>query len=369
MPPRAAVSSLPVQPRSLRLTAVVALLAGLANVAAADSFSRLVGAGNDDAEQTLPAGVVDTGNLRLQLGVAGLVARIVGVRFVDIAIPRGANITGARIVFTADTADILGATFNIDGVASSSPDPFAASLFDLSDRARTTATVDWDSVPAWSGGASGSAQTTPELITIVQEIVDRGDWVPGGALAFLISGVGNRDARAYESGSGAARLEIEFDLAAAPEIVLSKTVSADADPVNGTSTPKAIPGATVRYRLTATNYGSGADPDSVTIVEPVPENTRLLVADIDAPGSGPVLFTDGVVAAGLSYTFLAAGHPLDSLDFSNNGGTSFDYVPTAAADGTDSAVTHIRISPSGTFGSAVNGNAPSFALEYLVVVD
>lgn len=369
MPPRPAGLRHRLTRWSAPTSAVIALLIATTEFAAADSFSRSINAGNHDAEEAIPAGVVDTGNSRLRLGVASLVARITGVRFVDIAIPRAATITGARIVFTADASDFLGANFSIDGVASSHPDPFAGTLFNLSARDRTTATVNWNSVPAWSAGASGAAQTTPELIAIVQEIVDRGDWVPGGALAFLISGLGNRNARAFENGAGAARLEIEFDLALAPEIVLSKTVSADTDPVNGTSTPKAIPGATVRYRLTATNYGSSADPDSVTIVEPVPQNTRLRVADIDAPGAGPVLFTDGAVAAGLAYTFLAAGHPLDSLDFSNNGGTSFDYVPTAAADGTDPAVTHLRISPSGTFGSAVNGNTPSFALEYLVVVD
>jgi type IV pilus assembly protein PilY1 len=55
--------------------------------------------------------------------------------------------------------------------------------------------VSLDPVPSWSNGAF---YETPELATIVQEIVNRGGWTDNNAMAFKCTGTGVRQALAYD---------------------------------------------------------------------------------------------------------------------------------------------------------------------------
>ena len=155
----------------------------------------------------------------------------------------------------------------------------------------------------------------------------------------------------------------------APAVVLFKTVATETDPINGGLYPKAIPGADMRYTVTATNQGEGAaDPDSVIIVDPLPPHTAFFVGDLGAPGSGPVSFSDGAIPSGLSYHFAGLGDPGDDLAFSNNNGVSWGYVPLPDADGFNSSVTHVRINPKGIFNAAADAHVPAFTLQFRVRV-
>lgn len=120
----------------------------------------------------------------------------------------------------------------------------------------------------------------------------------------------------------------------------------------------ALPGALVDYLITVTNAGN-APPnyDSVLITEALPTNMALVVADFAGPGSGPVPFTDGSPASGLTCTFVSLASASDCLSFSTDG-TSYGYSPADSGDGTDPLVTHIRIQPSG-FMAADTGAGPS----------
>jgi hypothetical protein len=82
----------------------------------------------------------------------------------------------------------------------------------------------------------------------------------------------------------------------------------------------------------------------------VPANTDLFVNNLGGAGSGPVAFT--ALTSGLTYTFLSLASATDDVSFSNDGGASYLYTPVPNANGVDSAVTHIRINPKGTFGVA-----------------
>jgi parallel beta-helix repeat protein len=154
-----------------------------------------------------------------------------------------------------------------------------------------------------------------------------------------------------------------------PDIILLKISQTISDPVNGTTNPKAIPGAVVLYTLNATNQGTGAtDTDSLKLTEAVSANTTLFVGDLGGAGSGPVQFLDGATASGLSYTFTSLDSATDDVEFSNDDGVTYSYTPTPAGEGFDSAVTHIRILPKGPFASASGGNKPSFQLKFKVRV-
>lgn len=142
------------------------------------------------------------------------------------------------------------------------------------------------------------------------------------------------------------------------------------DPYNGTTNPKAIPGAVRLYNLNVSNSSAGyPDSNSVVVVQPVPANTSLYVGNLGGAGSGPVAFAQGTPSSGLTYTFTSLASTTDSLSFSSNNGVSFAYTPVADAAGYDATVTHIRVAPQGIFAPSSGSGSPSFTVSYRVKVE
>lgn len=149
-------------------------------------------------------------------------------------------------------------------------------------------------------------------------------------------------------------------------LTVVKLAMVQSDPINGISNPKAIPGAVVEYQFILTNPSSIAiDSGTVLVADPIPEQVALRVANIGGVGSGPVGFTDGVPTSGLTYTFAGLGSTTDDVEFSNDNGMSWTYVPSPDANGVDGAVTDIRINPKGAFAP----NNAQFTLRFRVVVE
>lgn len=154
-----------------------------------------------------------------------------------------------------------------------------------------------------------------------------------------------------------------------PSITVIKSVITYSDPVNDTTSPKAIPGSVMTYSVQAINSGLGAaDNNSVVITDPIPANTELFAGDINGAGSGPVLFTDGTPVSGLSYSFINLSSGADSVSFSNDGGTTWTYTPVPDANNCDANVTNIKISLTGPFDASDGTNNPSFELKFRVRV-
>jgi hypothetical protein len=154
-----------------------------------------------------------------------------------------------------------------------------------------------------------------------------------------------------------------------PTLQVRKQVQLISDPLNGSTLPRSIPGSLQLYAVTLTNQGPGpVDGDSVAIIDKVPADTRLFVGDLGAPGSGPVSFVDGAPASGLTWTFTALDNAADDLDFSNDGGVTWTYVPVPDADGYDAAVTDIRMRPKGTMPGQGVGS-PNCELRFRVSVN
>ncbi|MGH6610595.1 MAG: hypothetical protein ACRECQ_10080, partial [Burkholderiaceae bacterium] len=156
-----------------------------------------------------------------------------------------------------------------------------------------------------------------------------------------------------------------------PSFTVAKSVLLVSDPFNGTTLPKAIPGAVVSYSIQVTNAGAGtADNNTTLIVDPMPANTRLFVGNLGGPGSGPIAFVNGTPSSGLTYTFTSLANAADDVSFSNTGCSPFtNYTPVPDVDGFDAAVTCIRVNPKGTFAAASGGNNPSFELRFRVRVN
>ena len=96
-------------------------------------------------------------------------------------------------------------------------------------------------------------------------------------------------------------------------------------------------------------------------------NNKLFVGNLGAPGSGPVAFVNGTPSSALTWTFTALNNMADDLDFSNDGGATWAYVPVADAEGCDPAVTDIRMRPKGTMPGQ-SGGSPTFDLQFRVIV-
>ncbi len=152
-----------------------------------------------------------------------------------------------------------------------------------------------------------------------------------------------------------------------PNIVMVKSVNTYSDPVNGTTSPKAIPGSSMQYTILATNTGGGA-AGTVVVTDPLPSLTEFFAGDFGVAGSGPIAFSDGAIASGLSYAFGGLSNIFDSISFSSNNGATYDYLPVPDVNGFDGSVTNIKISLSGTFNGASGTNTPSFALQFRVRV-
>ncbi len=141
---------------------------------------------------------------------------------------------------------------------------------------------------------------------------------------------------------------------------VTKVSSLISDPVNLTTNPKAIPGALVEYLISVTNNGTAAtDTNSVVVIDNGPADAKLCQI---ARVGGPVVFTDPG-GSGLTYTFTAIGSTTDNLEFSNNGGASWTYVPSADAQGCDAAVTSFRLRPGGAMAA---GRSIALRARYIV---
>jgi hypothetical protein len=244
-----------------RVKAIVALLCGAFLVPAVVVTQAVEGAvverrvvgdeatelSNDDAEQHLGnngdgiAGGMegdsnDSSDLELGtngpppdstgVGTDGEGLQLIGVRWLDVTIPKNVAITNAYVQFTVNEEDKDIVYDEITGLPVSQPDhsirvtgelnPNAASYGNdphhIENRLDTTAAVDWLDIPRWGyvdvNGASvgrgdaGPAQRTPDLSSIIQEIIDEPGWSSGNPLALMfypLTENTNRTANSWES--------------------------------------------------------------------------------------------------------------------------------------------------------------------------
>lgn len=147
--------------------------------------------GTDDAEQRKNGTVsVKDGDLQL---INSSENTATGIRFVGLNIPRGAVIVCASLNFSANERDSGPCNLAIHAHAHGDAPTFRG-RYDITSRQRTAESIQWSPGP-W--GIEGATEVTPCLATLVQEIVDRDDW-SGNAIAFVITGTGQRVAESYE---------------------------------------------------------------------------------------------------------------------------------------------------------------------------
>lgn len=246
----------------------------------AATLNVAVSASNDDAEERVSNGNMSRTSSDLELVHDGNRQQLVGMRFQNVALPTGATINSAYIQFTVDETDNGATNVIVSGQAIGNAPAFSNSRGDISDRAVTTATQSWVIAPWNSVGAAGVDQRTPDLTNIINEIISRGDWSSGNALALIItSGPGcnnsscQRTAESFNGVSASApRLVIDYDIPDSVDLSISQSDSPD--PVNV--------GNSFAYTLSVTNEGS-LPATGVTLVDILPPGVAVQSV---TPGQG-----------------------------------------------------------------------------------
>jgi uncharacterized repeat protein (TIGR01451 family) len=163
---------------------------------------------------------------------------------------------------------------------------------------------------------------------------DSGDAdLPGTVQIVFADGAGSADAATDGQHSSKDGYKVA---SASLAVVKGSTVSSD--PINGGTNPKAIPGATVDYTIDIDNNGASAATD-VMLVDAVPTNTAFVVGSVSTtPAVGP------------------------TVEFSDDNAATWTYAPSAGPDGSDTAVTHVRV----TFSSIANGSSAQAVFQVLI---
>jgi|GEM_PF-426534 len=216
---------------------------------------------SDDAEQALNNGTVLTNSTSLEMGFDNndpSDPQLVGMRFPDITVPQGAVITGAAIVFTAESNANGTANLTFRAEASDDALTFSTANDNIGSRVLTNALVSWN-VPNWTNNQS---YTSPDLSSLVQEVVGRAGWASGNDLAVVVSGTGFRNASSFEAGS-----------AVAPQLQLTWTTSFDADSL-----------AAGTYQVNVTDANGCTYSDLVTVTEPAELLALGTAADCGSTG-------------------------------------------------------------------------------------
>ena len=176
---------------SAPVTASVTVSSGGGGGGTSTTVEQRTLASTDDAEESA-TGAVKTSSSDLELVQDGS-AQTVGMRWPNLTIPRGATITAAWVQFAARSADAGTTSLLFRAQAADNAPAFTTATQNISSRLRTGASVNW-SPAAWTAGAAGAEQRTPDLKSLVQEVVNRSGWASGNALAMIVTGSGRRAA-------------------------------------------------------------------------------------------------------------------------------------------------------------------------------
>ncbi len=288
----------------------------------------------------------ESGGNNSQIGLTSeTVINVDSVQFYDAPYPGGSLVTsllpGATVYARAVVSDPFG-SFDISNAD-----------IDITDANGTPVVV---SVAMTEVADSGVATKTYEFAHAIPGTGPLGTW------SVVVTADEGSEGIVSDNAGGS------FVVGGTPDVVLLKTSQVLDDGIgNVAPVAKAIPGATVLYRLVATNQGNGATDNNVSLEDPIPANTSLCVADPCAQGLDPIRFTDapvGTNSSGLSYSF--AG----DVEFSKSAGPIYTYGATLTPDGNgyDSTVTSFRVRPSGQFDAASGGMPAGFEIQFRVQV-
>ena len=166
------------------------------------SVSAQILLANADVEEYVGSGIMEMTSSDLELFNEGTVAQQIGLHFSGLNIPAGATIENAYIQFSTDETSTSAVTLRIQAEISNNPQIWSSANGDLSSRTKSSTSVLWSPI-GWSMlNERDVAQQTPNLSSVIQEVVHGVGYVSNDAINIIISGVSGdkRVARTYDGG-------------------------------------------------------------------------------------------------------------------------------------------------------------------------
>jgi hypothetical protein len=206
-------------------------------------------AGSDAAEEDKSNAVVEFVSNDLELTDDGAKTQVVGMRFNNIAVPKGATITSAIIEFTAEKSESGATSVAFQAEAQDNAPAFAATPHNISNRIKMANSMAWNNIPAWT---AGQKYQSPNVANIIQELVNRTGWTSGNSVVFVVSGSGQRSADLINSGSGMEpKLSITYNS--------GTTATATPAPVTSAPSPTGAPKQTITIPTCISPDHAGTD--------------------------------------------------------------------------------------------------------------
>jgi subtilisin family serine protease len=279
-----------------------------------------------------------------------------GMRFTNLAIPAQSQIVSAQLNIRSYNSNLSSTVYGvIQGEGVDNAASFSG-LSSLSGLATTIASVNWDHLTAWS---VDTWYTSPDISTVIQEVIDRPGWAAGNALAVFystrLSSGGYRQYSSYDRGAAyAPKLNITY---IGPVTLATSSTGNGSVATPGQGTFYYRRGTTVDIAATPqTGYhfvnwtGSGVDagkvanPDSASttitmdadyaVAANFTVNTYTISGKVTYLGSG----LDGVAMTGLPGNPVTSGGGLYStiVDYGWNGTvvpvkTDYTFTPGSIA--------------------------------------
>jgi hypothetical protein len=230
--------------------------------AIAQTFTKQITSSTDDAEEKFDGSYVTATSSDLELVYDTWNSQghqKVGLRFTDVLIPSSATITNAYIQFTADGASSGSISLTIKGEKSTNANTYShGSGSSFSNRPQTTSSVEWVLANTWSNNQAGENQRTPNLATVIEEVITSNNWQIGNSLAFIITGTGDENSlrRAFSyDGSPAKSAVLVIEYTSNIDTDLGVTTSLSPSPVSFLNPTAIVQVELFNYgNLTATDY-------------------------------------------------------------------------------------------------------------------
>jgi len=180
-------------------------------------FQQNINSSSDDAEEKFNGSYVTTSSSDIEMmydswNSQGI--QTVGLRFDNVVVPSNATIINAYIQFTADASNSSSVSLTIKGENIANSPTFSNTPNNISGRFTTDTSVIWNP-SSWTNNTAGSNERTPDLSSIVKEVITSSGWQSGNPITFIVTGTGNssdlRKADSFdESASQSAKLVIEY---------------------------------------------------------------------------------------------------------------------------------------------------------------
>lgn len=167
-----------------------------------------ISASADDAQENGSNGVMDLTNLANRPGTGG--PNLYGIWRFQLNVPQGATIDDAKLslYFPNTLQDNVGWDIQAEYIDDSPA--ITTTTNNISNRTLTTALVSW--VDTNVAGTTAGTYDSPELKTVIQEVVDRPGWAANNYISIIVTGTsGNPNTWTYDRGaSNAAKLVVNY---------------------------------------------------------------------------------------------------------------------------------------------------------------